>query len=109
MSIDFQLYLISYVPMVWLAAKPRKGITLLLALAFLGPAITAIVSLVKKTPLLRCCSLDYDYEEMFAEHFRTYTHSAPYYLGMIVGYFVVTKQRIESKVKHDLYYSNEWE
>lgn len=84
--------------MIWLVTKPKKGLISLVTLALLGPLITAFVTFFKKTPLLRCCSLDYDHEDMYAEHFSTYTHSAPYYLGMIVGYFVVTEKKITSKV-----------
>ncbi|XP_074593384.1 nose resistant to fluoxetine protein 6-like [Brevipalpus obovatus] len=97
-SIDFQLYCLSYLPMKWLVTQPKRGVYSLLILISLGPLITALVTLIKKTPLLTCCSLDYDHEEMFAEHFRTYTHSAPYYLGMLVGYLVVSRKRIENRL-----------
>lgn len=101
-SIDFQLYCLSYFPMRWLVTQPKRGVYSLLILISLGPLITALVTLIKKTPLLVCCSLDYDHEEMFAEHFRTYTHSAPYYLGMLVGYLVVSRKRIENRVSKNL-------
>ncbi|XP_025017928.1 nose resistant to fluoxetine protein 6 isoform X2 [Tetranychus urticae] len=97
-SIDFQLYCLSYLPLKWLVINPRQGIISLIGLIGIGPLLTSLVAFIKRVPLLVCCTLDYDQETQFFEHFSTYTHIAPYFLGMLTGYLVVTNKEIENKL-----------
>ncbi|XP_025017930.1 uncharacterized protein LOC107368582 isoform X4 [Tetranychus urticae] len=88
----------SYLPLIWLVVNPRQGIISLVGLIGIGPLLTSLVAFIKRVPLLVCCTLDYDQETQFFEHFSTYTHIAPYFLGMLTGYLVVTNKEIENKL-----------
>ncbi|XP_025017931.1 uncharacterized protein LOC107368582 isoform X5 [Tetranychus urticae] len=88
----------SYLPLKWLVINPRQGIISLIGLIGIGPLLTSLVAFIKRVPLLVCCTLDYDQETQFFEHFSTYTHIAPYFLGMLTGYLVVTNKEIENKL-----------
>lgn len=91
-SVDFQLWILSYFPLIWLATKPRLGVFSCLLMIALGVLIPSGVAYFQELPShtsgrpIEMTFFIVHGESFPTMHFHTYNNMASYFVGILFGY-----------------------
>lgn len=95
-SADFHLWIMSYLPLLWLVRNPRKGINACLTMIVAGVIIPSVVIYTQDLPSpigtarpLEILFLIIHGKSFPMMAFATYNNISNYFLGLLLGYFCV--------------------
>lgn len=106
LSVDMQLWILSYFPLIWLYKNPRLGVISCIALIGLGVVIPAIVLYLHELPtvasgrLMDLTFLIIHGTEFPRMHFYSYNNMSSYFLGILVGYCFATDRKLPNFVSY---------
>ncbi|KAI1308971.1 Nose resistant to fluoxetine protein 6 [Halotydeus destructor] len=101
LSADFQLYVCSFAVILTLYRNPKLGIILAAIIALLGVfTVGAFIHVYDRAAYPNASRNDL--LEIFADadflHLKTHNYISCYMIGLVLGHFIVTGKRIESKL-----------
>lgn len=101
LSVDIQLWVLSYFPLIWLAKSPRKGIYacfFMIVIGVLTPALVIYVydfpSIVSGRPMDLMFFLIHG-NQFPKMHLHAYNNMSSYFVGILIGYALSNGVKID--------------
>ena len=103
-SADFHLWIMAYLPLLWLHKNPRKGVMACLTIIAVGIIVPSMIIFIQDLP--SPVGLARPLEIMFlivhgryfpTMAYATYNNMSNYFLGVLVGYFCVKNVHFDIK------------
>ncbi|KAJ6223430.1 hypothetical protein RDWZM_001975 [Blomia tropicalis] len=105
LSVDMQLFIMSFFFIILIYKFQRKGVAMLIALAFLiCSAISCYFFYYKYVPTILFNNVEERqiYEDMSKVYMPTYYHLTPYMVGIVTGYQLLRAKKQQSQVKRSV-------
>ena len=100
-SVDLQLWILSYFPLIWLVKKPKLGVWSCIAMIILGVTIPSFVMYIYDLPRqISGRPVDIIFfilhgSNMARMHFHPYNNMSSYFVGILLGYCCATNRRVK--------------
>lgn len=99
-SVDFQLWILSYFPLIWLYKKPKLGVFSCLIMIAIGCFAPALVMYLYELPsantgrAIEVMFLIIRGTEFPRMHFHFYNNMSSYFIGILLGYCCATNRKM---------------